>query len=574
VKRLSWVAASLVLLTGCGLPLASGVHEPGQVPAEERAGGDIQVLPPGPRDDALPADIVRDFFGAQSSPDDAHASAREFLAPELRARWRDNASVGVLEPGGLKVEALTDDPTTFRVTSAVVAEIGADGSYTPGHKPVDILVQVRRGPRGRWQITKVPDGLLLSAADRERSFRARNIYFVAPGAGASPLVPDQVFLPVTADNADGLVRRLLAGPSRLLGDSVLSAFPKGTAVRGKVRTNTSGLVTVDLTGQAGRASAQQREQMSAQLVWTLRESPDFSTLRFLSEGKPVAAGGGDQAVDRDRRDWQPYDPDGLPSRPALFYIGGRRLRVLDPNSGPASNAYQSLFVDSGAASPRGGDLALISRSRSGEELRTGPPIGPFPVRARAASLSSPSWGSGERGVWFLRNGRLTLAPLSGRPVDVPVDGLEPFGPINRVRVSRDGVRVGIIAGVGAARRLLVGRVAERAGILRVIDVRGIAPGLLDVRDLTWDSATSLTVLGLSGGVAGPVRVAVDGSSLTIVARVGFEPGTQPMTVAAAPDQPLVVAALLGGAHVLYRATGANRYVRERGISAAEPFYPG
>jgi hypothetical protein len=390
---------------------------------------------------------------------------------------------------------------------------------------------------------------------------------------SSHLVPDQVFLPVTADNADGLVRRLLAGPSRLLADSVSTAFPTGTAVR-SVRTDASGVVTVDLSAAAGRAAAQLREQMAAQLVWTLRGSNDFSALRFLSGGRPVPSGISDSEALRDRNDLQPYDPDGLSPRPPLYYVSGRRLRVLESNRVPASDASQRQVVDSAAVSPRGGAMALLTRSAAGMDLKTGPPNGPFVVRARAQSISFLTWGSGEQGVWFLRTGRVVLAPLSGAPVEVPVDGLGSAGPITGLRVSRDGARVGIIAGVGTGRRLLVGRVAERAGALRIIGIRSVAPGVGDVRDLTWDSATSLIVLGRAAGVAGPVRVAVDGSSVILVARVGLE-GTQPLTVTAAPNQPLVVAALLGRrSYVIYRASGTNRYVRERGISGSEPFYPG
>ncbi|MDX6199136.1 MAG: hypothetical protein QOJ79_2287 [Actinomycetota bacterium] len=572
-KRVVGVAVGLVLVAGCGLPLGGGVRKPGQVPAEERQGGDIQVLPPGPRDDALPADTVRDFFGSQSSPDAAHASAREFLAPEERARWRDNAPVGVLSSAPLEIVPVPGQSDTFRVTGSVGAEVAADGSYNPGQKPVDLLVRGRKGPHGRWLITDVPNGLLLSAADFARSFRARSIYFLAPppapGAASSHVVADQVFLPVTADNADGLVRRLIRGPSRWLGDSVQTAFPPGTAVR-SVHTNASGMVTVDLTEQVGRAREQAREQMSAQLVWTLRGSSDFSSLRLLSAGRAVSSGTGDQAVLRDRNDWQPYDPDGLSSRPPLYYISGRRLRQLE-NSAPATDTSQQQVVDSAAASPRGGGLALISRSRFGAELRTGPPTGPFVLRARARTLSFPSWGSGEQGVWYLQNGRVMLAALSGHPIGVPVDGLAGLGPITGVRVSRDGARVGLI--VGAAGRLRVGRVAVRNGQLRIVGVRSIAPGLAGVHYLSWDSATSLVVLGtVAAGVTAPVRVVVDGSSVDLVARVGLE-RAQPSAIAAAPKQPLVVAALFGGAQVIYQASGL-RYVRERGITGAEPFYPG
>jgi hypothetical protein len=145
-----------------------------------------------------------------------------------------------------------------------------------------------------------------------------------------------------------------------------------------------------------------------------------------------------------------------------------------------------------------------------------------------------------------------------------------------MRVSRDGARVGVVAGVGEARRLLVGRVAERRGRLRIVDVRSVAPGVKDVRDLTWDSATSLVVLGVTAtaGVAVPIRVAVDGSSVALVNRVGLE-GSQPLTIAAAPGQPLVVGARFAGVLSLFTASSVTpQYVRERGITGADPFYAG
>lgn len=573
----SGLTMTCVLLTaGCGLPLSDGVRTPGEVPAEQRQGGDIQVLPPAPRDDASPDQVVRDFFGAQSSPTGRHASAREFLAPALRAKWRDDGPVRVLaaEP---EVTVVGGAPNAFRVTAPYSGTIAEDGSYDPTPGRLDLQVEGRRGAGGRWQITSVPDGLLLSRADRDRSFRARNLYFLAPpsspGAESSHLVPDRVFLPVTASSPDALIRRLLAGPSRSLGDSVATAFPPGTRVR-RVQTDSAGLVTADLTQQAGRASAQAREHMSAQLVWTLKGLEDFLQLRLLSEGRPVGAGSDDEEVIRDAGDWPSYDPDGLSARPPLYYVAGRRLRLLDQAAGPTSRSSGQKVADIGAVSPRGGSFALITALRGRAELSTGPPSGPFPVRARATSLTSPSWGSGERGVWFLQNGRLMLAPLAGGTVNVPVDGIGSFGPMTAVRVSRDGARVGIIAGGGTGRRLVVGRVAERGGVLRVVGVRAVAPGVRAVVDLSWASATSLVLLGQTSGVTAPVRVAVDGSSVALVNRVGLERSTL-LTIAAAPGQPEVVGALPLDARVpaLFRDNG-GQYVAERGVVGERPFYPG
>ncbi|GAC1608089.1 MAG: MtrAB system accessory lipoprotein LpqB [Mycobacteriales bacterium] len=564
----------LVVLAGCGLPLSRGVQEPGALPnAQSRGGGDIQVLPPGPRDDASPDEIVRNFFGAQSDPADHHASAREFLAPELRSTWRDTGPVSVFGTE-LLVGRVGGSPDLYRVTGPLVGRIGTDGAYTPADGTIDVQVQVRKGARGRPVITRVPDGLLLSTADRDRSFRVRSVYFLVPPATRSDapdhVVPDQVFLPVQDDSAEALVRRLLAGPSAALGDSAVTSFPAGTTIR-SVRADPAGLVTVDLSAQVGRASAARREQMSAQLVWTLIGSAEglSSELRLLSAGRPVGVGTSGSPNDvQDRADRASYDPDGLTPRSRLYYIGGRRLRVLDPTSGPTADAASLEVVDVAAASPRGGGLALVSRGRGGATLTTGPTSGPFELRARSAALSSPSWGSGERGVWYLDRSRVMLAPPSGRPLPIPVDGPAGNARISSLRVSRDGARVALIAGD----RLLIGRIADRPAGPRIVGLHDVAPGVAGVRDLSWDSATAVVVLGRVSTVAALVRVAVDGSSVTLINKVGLDQST-PLTLAAAPDRPLVVGARYQGSAVLFRDNGAI-YSLEPGIVGGSPFYPG
>jgi hypothetical protein len=571
-------ALSLLLVAGCGLPMAGGVQEPGALPSQQsQGGGDIQVLPPGPRDDASAFEIVRNFFGAQSDPADGHASARQFLAPELQRTWRDTGVVSVFGTE-LEVDPLAAD--RFRVTGALVGRIGTDGAYGPADGTIDVQVQLRRGPRGRWLISKVPDGLLLSAADRDRSFRARSVYFLAPPASpsvpSSHVVPDPIFLPVAADPADALVRRLLAGPSRPLGDSVRTAFPPGTTIR-RVIADPAGIVTVDLSAQVGSAPQLQKEQMSAQLGWTLLGGSDttYSSVRLESVGRPVAIRGpGGQADDtQDRTDSASYDPDGLSARATLYYIGGRRLRQLDPTAGPVSDASGQVVVDQAAASPRGGSLALLSHGRRGDVLQTGPASGPFPVRAQARSLASPTWGSGEAGVFYLDDGAVELAPLAGAPVQVPVDGIAPYGPMRSIRVSRDGARAAIVAGTGASRCLLVGRLATRGGTLHILDLRDVAPAVTDVRDLAWDSATSVIVLGRMAGVSAPIRVVIDGSSVALVPRVFLTQGT-PLSVAAAPKRPLAIGASLDGQPVLLRDNGSGAYSQESGIVGGLPFYPG
>ncbi len=575
--RVLRLVASCLLLTGCGLPLADGVQDPPKLPAGQQQRGDIQVLPPGPRDDATPTQVVRDFFGAQSNPTDNHAIARSYLAPRLRDVWRDGPQVTVFGRA-LAISALPSSPDTFRVSGQRVGRIGNDGSYGKDVGALSVRVHLSRLPSGRWVIDDVPNGLLLSTADRDRSFIPSDVYFLAPqamGEDGRHLVPDRQFVPVTADRADALVRRLLSGPSSALGDSVQTAIPTGTTLLRPVRTDADGLVTVELSGQVAAAARAQREQLSAQIVWTLRGlGSDFSRLRLRGGGQPVqvSVGGADEL--QNRGDWGSYDPDGLAPRAPAYYIADRRLRSLDgslPNS-EVSDDQGSQPVDVAAVAANDGRLGILTRVGPEWQLRTGPSSGPFGAPIwRGRALSSPSWGRGQRGLWFLDSGRVMLAPLGGKPVAVPVDDGVRRGPYTALRVSRDGARVALVAGSRRGRTLVLGRVYLHEGRIRVGGIREIAPGVEDVGDVSWDSPTSLVVLGRVSDLtaAVPVRVAVDGSVVAPLTRVGLE--SEPRSLAAAPGRPLVVAAERRGRSTLFRDNTRQYTPEARG---AEPFYPG
>jgi hypothetical protein len=225
-------------------------------------------------------------------------------------------------------------------------------------------------------------------------------------------------------------------------------------------------------------------------------------------------------------------------------------------------------------SPRTGDLGLITRTRLGDELKTGRSTGPFALRARSTALSFPTWGSGERGLFYLDRGRVMLAGPTGPPVGVPIDGIGAFGPITGLRVARDGVRIALLAGTGSDRRLVVGRLRETSTGLRGDGLRAVAGDVAGVADLSWKSPTSLVVLGRIPSVTAPVQleVAVDGSSVALITRLGLELST-PLNVAAAPDRPLVVGAIVDGLPALFRDNG-RIYVRVDNVLGTMPVYPG
>jgi hypothetical protein len=574
---LALATVGAVVLAGCGVQLPRGVQEPGSVAAEQREGGPIQVLPPGPRRDATAAEVVRGFLRAQSNPEHRHALAREFLAPPLRETWNDRAFVVVIDPGRRTIVQDPEEPSRVVVTEVAAARVGEDGAFRLESRttPRPETYEVARQPTGELLLTGVPQGLRLSPEEVGRAVTPYDVYFLG-SSGQGRLVPDRVFLPANEDPAEAVVASLLSGPSSALRGAVRSAAPAGLALERPVTTD-DGVVTVDVGPEARGLSPDEQVRLSAQLAWTLRSAVGgaYTGLRLLVEGVPLDVPGVGPVQRRGA--WADYDPDGLPPRAPAYYVADRALRSLDGGLA-ASEATQggSLAVDGAAASPAG-RLALLSRTDAGWELRTGPPQGPFgdPVLS-APQLGSLSWGSGERGLWLLAPGpapQVLLVPADSAAAAAPVPYETPddAGPLTALRVSRDGARIALVLGVEQARQLYVGRIEVVGAWPRITGVRAVVPELYDVTDVAWETGTSLVVLARQGGSGvAPFRVAVDGSTDEPVQRVGL-PGA-PESLAAAAGRPLVVSVVdEADRRVLYRDSGA--LFREVGPGSA-PFYPG
>lgn len=579
------------LLAGCGgLPLPSGVQQPGPVTADRAVAGEVQVLPPGPRDEDPPVEVVDGFLRAQSNPDDDHAIARQFLAAGVE--WDDSAGVAVIDPATLEVRADPSDPASVTVTAVRRATIGPDGAFSLEQGgPVVERFRLERDGLGRWRIAELADGLLLSAADVQRSFRAFDVYFLrddlpggtpAPRSGQVDLVADRVFLPATDDPAPALVGALLRGPSASLQGAVSSALPADTELAAPVEQS-AGIVTVDLGPQVSALPGPERARLSAQLVWTLRQGmgEDFLGLRLRSQGEPFDVPGVRGVQERSA--WNAFDPD-RPSAQEAGFVRDRALRALDGRLPLGPAAATALPVDEAAASPLDGRLALLTEVPEGVALRVGSATGPFgdPLLLRPG-LTSPSWGSGRDGLWLLEGttgqvlrvpvpelGGATPAPPPGPVETVPVAGVD--GPVAAVRVSRDGARAALVVGAGAGRALWVGRVeAGPDGQVRIAGARRVAPGLTDVTDVAWETSTSLVVLARSrGSGVAPFRVSVDGS-VEEPLRLGGLSG-RPVGLAGSAGRPLVVSTVdEQDRQLLFRDSGG--LFREEGPGSA-PFYPG
>ena len=581
MRRRAAVALLLpFVLVGCGLPLPEGVRSAGEVRADQPAQVGIRVLPPGPQDGATPVDLVQGFLRAQSSPSDAHAVAREFLAPDTE--WDDDELVIVYRA---RTPTVTPDPERLGqviVRLETVARISDDGSYRLESRPLVERYTVARQADGQLRLTGVPPGLRLTPADRELSYRPYDVAFFGVGRDGettSRLVADRVFLPVTADAAQAAVTAALRGPSLPLRGAVASAAPLGTTLSSPVRVD-AGVVTVDLSGAARALDARGRQQLSAQLVWTLRP-PAYNGLRLLVEGRPFEVEGVDEV--QEINDWPGYDPSAVDDQAPLLFVRDRKLLNLD-GAVETSDATRGggLNIDEAASSPLRMALGLRTRTPAGlDEIRTGPASGPFGAPLLADSeLGSLSWGPGDQGLWVLQGGRRPVvwlvpgpeAPFGSRPRSITYEAPPgATGPLTRLRVSRDGARVALVFGTGAERRLHVGRIESAEGEFRIAGVVAVSPALSDVTDVAWQSGTRLAVLAADAETAGllPVEVAVDGSDVEAVQRGGLT-GT-PVSLAAAPGRPLTVAAEEGGRSRLFRDNGSLFRLQQDG---GRPFYPG
>lgn len=565
-----------LLLAGCGLPVQGGVRAVRPVAPERAERGDIRVLPPGPRPGADAREIVLGFLGAQTSVDSGHALAREFLDRSLAGTWDDRAGVVVYDPASLELTASAPDDSAVTVRATTLATIDANGSYalTPGTS--EDVYRVRRDDRGQLRLVTVPSGLRLTPAGANRTLRPRDVYYLAPPATGRPseqLAPDRVFLPVDAA-PDALVRRLLAGPAAALRPAVVTAVPPGTSLRRPVTTS-DGVLTVDLTGpEVGGLPPPLRRPVAAQLVWTLLDGvTGASRVRLLVDGRPYEVPGAGPL--QDRSDWVSFDPEGAATRGGALYVADRRVERLDgtPQRGELSDGR--VPVDAVAASPSTGRLAVVTRGAGTAVVRTATPGGPSAVVLQRPAVSTLSWGSGDRGLWTVAAGaggpEVVLVPDGGPPAVVPLVPPAGAGPLQVLRVSRDGVRAAAVFGDGAGRRLYVGQVASDERGLRLEGFSEVAPGAGDVADVSWETGTTLVALAQLGTPNRlPVRVAVDGSLVEPVRTLGLD--GQPQTVSAAPDRPLLVGTVVDGRPaLLVEDNGLFRL--QSGIGSA-PAYPG
>jgi len=574
-------AALLGVAAGCASIPTSGPVRPGDVLQVDPENEGVPFIAEPPRRGAAPEEIVRGFLRAGADFRSDHAVAREYLTPAARQSWDpDRGTVvytGIAEPQATAAPG-SGQPVVVQVPE--VARIDGEGSYRRSAEGsvVERAFGLDR-VEGQWRIARLDDGLLLSALDVAETYRQVALYFLSPTRNV--LVPDLVLLPQLQGLSTQLVSRLLRGPTAALRGAVRTAFPQGTSLDVESVPVSDGLATVQLDEVALRANEDARQQMSAQLVWTLKQlGPEVSRVRITAGGEDLLTSG--VPPEQPREAWATFDPDAMPDDASLYAVrDGAVGQVLDGRFVPVAGAAGSggAALRTPAVSLDGDQIAAVSADGGvlvHGQLADGVPLG---VAARGGELSRPSFDPSGN-LWFAdrATGGLFLLPAGATtPVPVPVPRL-PGGRLSGVAASRDGVRLALISGTGSAARLSVVAVAGldrlgpdggRSAEMRLVGLAAPLPGLRGVRDVAWADATTVVVLGSLDEL--PVRphdVSVDGYRV-----VDLEPLAGLVTIAAAPpaSRP-VVGATTDGELVEHSPASGRGW--EPLVQAVDPAFPG
>jgi hypothetical protein len=401
------------------------------------------------------------------------------------------------------------------------------------------LEQVDVAGSPEWRITTPPAGVVLSDFDFEREFASYDLYFFDPQYQV--LVPDPVHVPRSGSVTTLLAEALLAGPSDWLAPAVGTAFPDGVALDVRSVPVSGGLATVALTPEAAEAPPERRDQMAAQLSWTLRQVPDVQQVTITSGGVPLVGDGTTPApVDTYER----YDPAVLPRESAVFVVAAEGV-VASSRGGPPRPVGGPLgagdpVVRSVAVDPARGSRG-VAVDESGTQLLTAGfgPDDTLTVLLEGADLAAPAWDRTGL-VWSLDRGTggLTVvdpATAGAAAVSVPAEG----GPEQRpeqLAVSLDGTRIALRVGGRVWLGLVLRDPAEPLTV-RLDGLREVPLDETPVLDVAWADPSRLAVLQ-QAPEQDPTASVVETSGARSLSR-GTVPGA--VALAAAPGQPLVAA---------------------------------
>lgn len=558
---LALLAAVSAVLSGCATIPTSGPIQQGPVVGVGAGDQIAQVIARKPDPGMSPEQIVRGFQEATASADPRYDTARLYLTPDAAATWRPDSGVAVYDETGLATSAKGSIVTQDGVLSATISDEGQYSVVAPPRRTTWNYT-LAKNPSGEWRIAQLPQGLLLGPGDIARSYRSFDIFFFS--RDFSTLVPTPVTLPVsTSAQATQLVQRLLLGPTPWIAPAVSTAFPQGTRLALGAVPVTDGVADVSLSSEVLNADDATRQKLSGQLVWTLRQVPEISSVRISVNGQPLAVSG--VASPQPINSWSLLDPDLLPPSATAYAVAAKGVVALGGKE-PTPVGVTPRLRTPGVSLD---STQIAGTSADGRTLYVGRLVDGAEAEKRYVGndLSRPSWDR-TGAVWVADRGTGLVQVRGDKETVVPVVGA-PTGfrdrEISAVAVSRDGTRMALLVHRGALVEPWLARIERRGDAVTVSSPLRIDNQITASLDLAWADATTLVVLATGSAAPELLEITV-GSSLV---RRQAAPDAAATTVAAAPGAGR--ADLVADRTSTWRQTGTG-WARIEGVT--DPVYPG
>ncbi len=529
------------------------------------------VSPPTPG--VNPQALIREFLAAVAGDQGDYATSRLYLTPDAAALWQPSAGVRIYaDQLRYKWGLVPREANSLTFAGPEVGTIDSQGHYQATVTASTLLesYSVIR-VNGEWRISSLADGVALSESDVARAFRQLNVYFLTPSKRT--LVPDPVYLPVNLGISTALTQALLAGPTRWLAPAVTSAIPPDASlVAGSVPIQ-QGVAQVDLALPLSSISPLDRQALSAQVIWTLKQIAEVAAVRITIGRAPLIVPGMGEA--QSRFAYSSFSPDVLSGQIQAFAIGSKGLiKISDLTSqpkltaikGPANKVIRGF--SSAAISLDGTTIAGITSDNS---LVSGPLTGPLQPTVLAGpdtTLFTPSWD--ESGVLWVLQAMPSLnqiyAILPGSPANIvnapPLKTMH----IRAFHISRDGSRVAYATGADSASRLFIARVIRSSyggkPSYRIESPIELSWSGGDIGAINWADSTHLSIL-TSGDPKSVWNIAIDNSESITEAGI-----VDPVAIASAPGMPRLASNSAGRLYAFigqsWVSIGNARY----------PIYPG
>lgn len=479
---LTALLAGALLVTGCAeIPRTSAVRQGPDI-QNGLASDYLYYSPSGPLMGESKADILSGFLNASTGPQNDYGIAREYLAPDFRAKWSPNQQV-YIQRGGQKIQF--GPKGAVQLSIGVSAVVDGQGHYSvrPAGTTQNLSFKMAL-VNGQWRITEAPNAVVMIRPVFEVIFHSYAVYYF--DRTYNYLVPDLRWFPARASTATRLVSAILAGPSKWLSDAIAPAMPSGTKLAIDSVTVDKKTAVVNLSVAALQASRLQKQRFKAELTATLTQLSGVSKVQ-------VQIANAIQKID----DFSPASTSSGAYAPVVL-AASQLQQLVGPSGSRLANANQwvtTLGVTDFAVTADQTSVAMTTKTGIFTGRLDQSEKAPVLVDKRTGILPPRFDRRGQ--LWMLgADGLLQVLPSTGKAGWYKIHWLKDHT-VKAFTVSPDGARVAMIVAdsKGRVRIQLAAVVRNRLGIVSGFGSPiELAAGVGSPTALEWAGKTGLLVL--------------------------------------------------------------------------------